>query len=165
MSSPKDSGLLRGGGGDVAASKVLSICADLQTQGFSRVPPFSIGKIEKRMEDYAAAHGMDLPDEIYMTAHGNHSVAHALRDEKVAAGKTVSPSELAQFAKNRRSMELYYDNKTKNFTYSDGKNKYILYPNEVIKTRGGKTKKVAFLTAQKLHPNEIFNGRRYDKIE
>lgn len=165
MSSPKDSGLLRGGGGDVAASKVLAICADLQSQGFSRVPPFSIGKIEKRMEDYANAHGMDLPDEIYMTAHGSHSIAHAMRDEKAADGKTVSPTDLAQFARDRRSMDLYYDTKKKNFTYVDGKNKYILHPNEEIKTKNGKIKKVAFLTAQKLSPNELFNGRRYDKIE
>lgn len=117
------------------------------------------------MEDYAAAHGMDLPDEIYMTAHGSHSIAHAMRDEKASVGKAVSPSDLAQFARDRRSMELYYDNKTKNFTYTDGKNKYILYPNEVIKTRCGKTKKVAFLTAQKLHSNETFKGRRYDNIK
>lgn len=165
MGSPKDSGNLRGGGGDVAAAKVLSICADLQTQGYSRMESFSIGRIERRMEDYGKDNSMELPDEIYMSAHGSHSIAHAMRAEKAAAGKTVDPKDLAQFAKDRRSMELYYDHATQNFTYVDGNNKYILFPKEVIKLRGVKVKKVAFLTAQKLHPKETFNGNRFDKIE
>lgn len=129
------------------------------------MPPFSIGKVVKRMEEYASKHGIDLPDEIYMTAHGSHSIAHAMRDEKANAGKTVDPLDLAKFARHRVNMDLYYDHKTKNFIYSDGRNKFILHPNETIKISGQKVKKVGFLTAQKLNTNEVFSGTRFNKIK
>lgn len=61
-------------------------------------------------------------------------------------------------------MDLYYDSRTGNFTYTDGNTKYILHPNYDIKMSGGKRKLVNFITASKVIDKYEFRMKEYKKI-
>ena len=48
---------------------IASVLADIVRKGFSSIPPFSIGKVEARMAQFAQAHAITLAsDELYMSA-------------------------------------------------------------------------------------------------
>ena len=145
-----------------AGEKIRAVLEDIRRQGFSRAKPFTVGKVEKRMERFAESNGITLAKGgLYMTSS---ALAHATRDSKKAKGLTVSGSELASFPKRRRGMRLYYDHDVKTFLYVDGSNKYAVHPNYEVKMPNGKKKVVNFITAQKLSKDERFNGKRYEKI-
>jgi len=61
------------------------------------------------------------------------AIAHATRDNKKTKGLTISDADLASFPSKRKKMDLYYDSRTGNFTYTDWKSKYIVHPNYSIK--------------------------------
>lgn len=145
------------------ASRAISqVISDINAQGYSRIKPFKIGKVEQRMKDYANSHSVVLGgSDVYM---GSDTISHALRDSKVGKGIAVSSKELIDFPKDRKSMSLYYDKDVKTFLYVNEKSKFILHPNKKIKTESGKKVVVNFVTAQKLSKDENFNGKRFDKI-
>ena len=144
-----------------AKEKILSVLSDIRQQGFSRISPFKIGSVEKRMNDFASRNGIELGSkDVYMSSS---AIAHATRDSKQAKGITVSGSDLASFPVNRKKMDLYYDSTTKNFTYTNGNTKYIVHPNYRLTLPDGKKKVVNFITASKTDGKE-FNQRNYTKI-
>lgn len=145
-----------------AKKKILSVLSDIKRQGFSRISPFKIGGVEKRMSDFAKRHGIELGStEVYMSSS---AIAHARRDSKRAKGLCVSDKDLASFPSKRKKMDLYYDTDLGTFVYVGGGNKYAIHPNYEIKINGEKKKIVNFVTAQKLSNKETFNGKRYKRI-
>lgn len=148
---------------DSTKGKILSVLSDIKRQGFSRISPFKIGGVEKRMSDFAIRNGIELGSEdVYMSAS---AIAHATRDSKQAKGLVVSDADLVEFPIKREQMDLYYDTKTRNFTYTDGKNKYIIHPSYEIKMPEGKRKIVNFVTASKQLDKYEFRMDKYKKIE
>lgn len=144
-----------------ARDNIVSVLSDIRRQGFSRISPFKIGSVEKRMSNYARENGIELGSrDVYMSSA---AIAHATRDSKQAKGLAVSDSDLASFPSRRKKMDLYYDSTTKNFTYTDGKTKYIVHPNYRLTLPDGKKKVVNFITASNTDGNE-FNQRNYTRI-
>jgi hypothetical protein len=135
---------------------------DLKTQGFSREKPFHIGFVEGRMMRFAKANGVELErGSIYMRVN---EISHALRDTKNEKGIAVSSRELISFPQRRTSMDLYFDKKTKNFTYVDGHSKYIVSALKNKKVKVSNKKVSYFVTAQKLNRKEVFDGERFMKV-
>lgn len=144
-----------------AREKIMAVLSDIKRQGFSRVSPFKIGGVEKRMREYAERNGIELGSkDVYMSSK---AIAHATRDTKRAKGLAVPDEELAAFPGKRKKMDLYYDSTTKNFTYTDGTAKYIVHPNYRLTLPNGKKKVVNFITASRTDGKE-FNQRNYTKI-
>ena len=108
---------------------IAAVLDDISQKGFSSVMPFSIGRVEVRMVQFADANGIELAsDELYMSAK---QLQHSMRASKNAKGLVVDAAELIAFPQSRFSMELYYDGEC--FIYTDGLSKFIVHPNYKMK--------------------------------
>lgn len=140
----------------------MTVLSDIRRQGFSRITPFKIGSVEKRMSDFAKSNGIDLGSrDVYMSSS---AIAHATRDSKRAKGLSVPDEDLTAFPSRRKKMDLYYDTRTGNFTYTNGKSKYVVHPNYEIKIPGGRRKLVNFITASRIESKQEFIMSKYTKI-
>lgn len=78
-------------------------------------------------------------------------IHHALRYNKVNAGKSVTPDELKHFIENIDSYSMYYDSLKKNIVFATTQNgrstKYIVSPNQKVKINGEKIITNLFTTA------------------
>ena len=140
---------------------IAAVLEDISKKGFSSVMPFSIGRVEVRMVQFADANGIELAsNELYMSAK---QLQHSMRASKNAKGLVVDASELIAFPQNRFSMELYSDGEC--FIYTDGQSKFIVHPNYKMKVNREQVKLVNFITATRRTDKKEFNGKRYVKIE
>jgi hypothetical protein len=149
-----------------SGNKIRSVLMDLKMYGYSKRKPFTIGRVEKRMMDYAKRNGIELGSKsIYMSVK---SLTHSQRPNKQSKKLSVDDYELINFPKARKRMKLYFDNNTdkkkRNFVYVSNTSKFIIHPNYEIKFKNGKTKVVNFITAQRLNKNERFDDGRFEKI-
>lgn len=145
-----------------ASQKNADVIDEIERNGHSRAEPFAIGKVEKRMKDFAEKEGITLASSsIYIRPH---DIGHALRDDKKAKGINVSPEELRQFPNNKKRMALYYDKYDNKFIYTNGTTKYIINPDYKIKIRREKIKVVIFLTATKINNMDEFLLEKYIKV-
>ena len=146
--------------GDSIELKIAGVLSDIRQKGYSSVQPFSIGKVEERMAQFAQANGVILAsDELYMSAK---QLQHCMRTSKGAKGLVVDDADLIGFPKNRFQMNLYYDGEC--FIYTDGNSKFIVHPNYQMKVSREVVKLVNFITATKRTDKKEFNGKRYIKI-
>ena len=144
-----------------ACQTIAKVLDDIKTQGFSRISPFSIGLVEQRMQRFAKQHGIPLASkDIFMDSKHIKHATRALKEEK---NIKVPERDLIKFPIKRRKMSLFYDKRTSNFTYTDGKNKFIVHPNYSLKMPNGKMKVVNFITASKVDGTE-FNQKNYIKV-
>jgi hypothetical protein len=140
--------------------KIIEVLSDIRQKGYSSVQPFSIGKVEERMELFAQANTVTLAsDELYMSAK---QLQHSMRASKGAKGLVVDDADLIGFPKNRFQMDIYYDGEC--FIYTDGTSKFIVHPNYQMKVSREVVKLVNFITATKRTDKKDFNGKRYIKI-
>ena len=110
-------------------SQITAILTDIRQKGYSSVQPFSIGKVEERMMQFAQANAITLAcDELYMSAK---QLQHCMRASKATKGLVVANSDLIGFPQNRFQMDLYYDGEC--FIYTDGQSKFIVHPNYQMK--------------------------------
>ena len=71
---------------------IAAVLEDINQKGFSSIHPFSIGKVEVRMTQFAAVNGIELgSDELYMSAK---QLQHCMRSSKNAKGLVVDAAEL-----------------------------------------------------------------------
>ena len=125
--------------------------------------PFSVGRIEKRMADYARENNIELASKsLYMS---DERLSHALRKSKRDAGKTANEDALAEFPQKRYKMKLYYETKSKTFVYHDNVNKYVIHPNYEIRSKEYKGKNVIMITASKLTDINEFRMQKYKEIK
>lgn len=109
--------------------QIASVLSDIRQKGYSAVQPFSIGKVEERMMQFAQINGVILAsDELYMSAK---QLQHSMRASKEAKGLVVDDADLIGFPQNRFQMDLYYDAEC--FIYTDGISKFIVHPNYKMK--------------------------------
>lgn len=140
---------------------IAIILSDIRQNGFSTVPPFSIGKVEERMIRFAQSNEIMLgSDEIYMSVK---QLQHSMRASKNTKGLVVSDTELINFPKKRFQMDLYFDGEC--FIYADECSKFIVHPNYKMKVSREVVKLVNFITATRRTDKNEFNGKRYIKIE
>lgn len=140
---------------------IATVLDDINQKGFSSVLPFSIGSVEIRMSQFAAANGIVLgSDELYMSAK---QLQHCMRQSKNAKGLVVDAAELLAFPQSRFTMDLYYDGEC--FIYTDGLSKFIVHPNYKMKVSREQVKLVNFITATRRTDKKEFNGKRFVKIE
>lgn len=115
--------------------QIAAVLSDVRQMGYSSIQPFSIGKIEERMVQFAQITGVTLAsDKLYMSAK---QLQHSMRASKKAKGLVVDDADLIGFPQNRFQMDLYYDGEC--FIYTDGTSKFIVHPNYQMKIsrRGG----------------------------
>jgi len=140
--------------------QIVELLNDIRQKGYSSVQPFSIGKVEERMMQFAQANAVTLAsDELYMSAK---QLQHCMRNSKGAKGLVVDDADLIGFPKNRFQMDLYYDGEC--FIYTDGTSKFIVHPNYQMKVSREVVKLVNFITATRRTDKKEFNGKRYIKI-
>ena len=141
--------------------QIAQVLADISQKGFSSVQPFSIGKVETRMMQFAQVNAITLAsDDLYMSAK---QLQHCMRPSKAMKGLVVDDADLISFPQNRFHMDLYYDGEC--FIYTDGTSKFIVHPNYQMKVSREVVKLVNFITATKRTDKKEFNGKRYVKIE
>lgn len=164
----KTSGGLRGGSSGVtpaeASAKISKVIADIQSKKYSSEQPFSIGKVDYEIKEFAKNNGITLAsDDIYMSAA---QIGHTLRDSKVERDIAISASHLEEFPLRRSSMELYHDKSNGNFVYLDRerREKFVIHPNYSMKISKKKTTKVNYITASKTDVRE-FKMTKYAKIK
>ena len=140
--------------------QIAAVLSDIRQKGFSSVQPFSIGKVEERMIQFAQVNAIVLAsDELYMSAK---QLQHCMRASKGAKGLVVADAALIGFPQNRFRMDLYYDGEC--FIYTDGASKFIVHPNYQMKVSREVVKLVNFITATRRTDKMEFNGKRYIKI-
>ena len=123
--------------------------------------PFSIGKVEERMMQFAKANAITLAsDELYMSAK---QLQHCLRASKATKGLVVTDADLIGLPQNRFQMDLYYDGEC--FIYTDGQSKFIIHPNYQMKVSREVVKLVNFITATRRTDKKECNGKRYIKVQ
>lgn len=146
---------------NLAVRKIREVLSDFYTQGYSRARPFTIGRVERRMEKFANDNNIILGSKhLYMSTR---SISHALRDEKIEDGLAVPSIEIANFPLNRRNMDLFWDGEV--FVYTDYNYKYIVHPNKEIKISKREKRKVLFITAGEVtNPLEFLNSGRYTMV-
>ena len=141
-------------------SQIASVLEDIRRQGYSSVQPFSVGKVEMRMIQFAQVNAITLAsDELYMSAK---QLQHCMRASKGAKGLVVDDADLIGFPKNRFQMDLYYDGEC--FIYTDGKSKFIVHPNYKMKISRELVAHVNFITATKVKDPMEFTLPKYQKI-
>ena len=141
-------------------SQIASVLSDIHQKGFSSVQPFSIGKVEERMINFAQAKGITLAsDDLYMSAK---QLQHSMRASKGAKGLVVADVDLLNFPKNRFQMDLYYDGEC--FIYTDGQSKFIVHPNYIMKISRELIAKVNFITATRVKDPAEFTLPKYKKV-
>ncbi len=114
---------------DAIETLIKSVLTDINQKGYSSVQPFSIGKVEERMMQFANSNAITLAsDELYMSAK---QLQHSMRASKATKGLVVTDADLIGFPQNRFQMDLYYDGEC--FIYSDGVSKFIVHPNYKMK--------------------------------
>ena len=139
---------------------MATILSDIRQKGFSSMQPFSIGKVEKRMMQFAQANAIILAsDELYMSAK---QLQHCLRASKATKGLVVTDADLIGLPQNRFQMDLYYDGEC--FIYTDGQSKFIIHPNYQMKISRELVAKVNFITATKVKDPAEFTLPKYQKI-
>lgn len=129
-----------------------------ETQGFSRIKPFSIGRIGADVERYARLNGIQLGSNTIMFSY--KFVAHALRESK--GDKRVSKNDIVNFPINKNKMDKYYDGEC--FIFTDYKVKFIVHPNYELKMTNGKRLKANIITAGKVTDATEFELPKYDRI-
>jgi len=139
---------------------IALVLMDIRQRGYSSVPPFSIGKVETRMMQFALQHSITLAnDELYMSAK---QLQHCMRASKSAKGLVVADSDLIGFPQNRFQMELYFDGEC--FIYTDGQSKFIVHPNYKMKISRELVAQVNFITATRVKDPAEFTLPKYQKI-
>ena len=139
---------------------ISAVLNDIRQKGFSSVQPFSIGKVEERMMQFAQANSVILAsDELYMSAK---QLQHCMRASKGVKGLVVDDADLMDFPQNRFHMELYYDGEF--FINTDGQSKFIIHPNYKMKISREVVKQVNFITATKVKDPMEFTLPKYHKI-
>ncbi len=142
-------------------SQIAAILNDIRQKGYSSMQPFSIGKVEERMMQFAKANAITLAsDELYMSAK---QLQHCLRASKATKGLVVTDADLIGLPQNRFQMDLYYDGEC--FIYTDGQSKFIIHPNYQMKVSREVVKLVNFITATRRTDKKEFNGKRYVKVQ
>lgn len=147
-----------------ASVHIGNIIADIESKGFSRESPFTIGRIESEMRQYANEHGIEISsDEIVMSVK---QITHTLRDSKAGKGIGISPEHLAEFPLRKSGMELYHDSTNNNFIYFDRvrNEKFVVHPNYEMKIKRAKGKVVNYITASRTDPTE-FGMSKYTRIK
>lgn len=138
---------------------IKTVLADIRQKGYSSIRPFTIGKVEQRMLQFAQIHNVTLgSDELYMSAK---QLQHCMRASKDAKGLVVDEADLIGFPQNRYSMDLYYDGEC--FIYTDGQSKFIVHPNYKMKICCEVVKQVNFITATKVKDPMEFTLPKYQK--
>ena len=141
-------------------SRIEAVLNDIHQKGGASIQPFSIGKVEMRMTQYAQANDITLAsDDLYMSAR---QLQHCLRASKSVKGLFDDDADLINFPQNRFQMDLYYDGEC--FIYTDGSSKFIIHPNYQMKVSREIVKLVNFITATRRTDKKEFNGKRYIKI-
>lgn len=146
-----------------ASKKIANALQEFEQKGYITSKPILVGFVEDEVFEYSKKIRNPLQNRtMYFTGK---SLVHARRVSKTNADIAVSPADFETFPCTKSSMHIYYDTETKRYTYTDGKNKFILEPNVPIKMCDGKILVVSLVTATKMRATDEFNMQKYVKLK
>ena len=125
--------------------------------------PIRVGDVDKAVQEHAKANGNSLANNsMYFTGKG---LSHSRRASKIRDGIAVSKEDFIKFPLNKSTMKIYYDKTTKNYTYTDGCNKFVLQTNVKVKLKNGKISSSTLVTASKLRDDTEFFMGKYIRLK
>lgn len=144
-----------------ATDKLGTIISDIRNSARITRPAVNVGKVETEVKTFSQTNDIQLGDgNMYFTSK---SISHSLRESKVAKGLAVAPQVIKDFPQTKSKMAVYYDGAA--FVYTDYASKFIVRPNQSVKTENGKTNGVLHITAGVVRDPNEFNNPRYTKIK
>ena len=147
----------------IASANIGNAIKEYNEKGYITSLPINVGKVENEVARHAKSIGKPLENNtMYFT--GN-ALVHSMRDMKQNEGIAVSAKDFKAFPKTKSSMKVYYDKSTGNYTYTNGKNKFVLQPNVRVKLKNGKKSVVSLVTATKMRSVDEFNMGKYELIK
>ena len=147
-----------------SGEKIASVIDDIKRDGYSKVEPFSIGRVEQRMKDFAKENNIQIiGNSIYMRVK---DISHTIRRSKKDKGISITEAELVSFPKRRFKMDVYFDSTDNSFIYVDKgmKAKYVIHTNYNVKTRDGVIVTSNYITATRMKNFEELNLPKYKKV-
>lgn len=146
-----------------ASQNLANALQEFEQKGYITSKPILVGFVEDEVFEYSKKIGNPLQNRtMFFTGK---SLVHARRISKTNADIAVSPVDFETFPYTKSSMRIYYDTETKRYTYTDGKNKFILEPNVPIKMCDGKILVVSLITATKMRATDEFNMQKYVNLK
>ena len=148
-----------------ASQRLAKAIQELDKKGFITSLPICVGKADRTIREHANSIGTPLVnDKMYF--RGN-AIRHAIRSSKEEAGICVSDEDFIAFPTAKSRMEIYYDKSTRNYTYTDKLNKFVVKPNQRIKIATSREKVVSLVTASRLRENGYteFKMGKYIRIK
>ena len=146
-----------------ASQNITNALQEFEQKGYITSQPILIGFVEDEVYEHSKKIGNPLQNRtMYFTGK---SLVHSRRISKTNADIAVSPVDFETFPRTKSSMHIYYDTETKRYTYTDGKNKFILEPNVPIKMCDGKVLVVSLVTATKMRATDEFFMQKYVQLK
>lgn len=143
-----------------AQRKLMAWLYQLHTNGFIGGKTISVGRNEARLVNYAHNEGIELASgHLYISPK---SIAHTFRPLKIEKGIAIDDMAIINFVKDKRHMDLFWDGDA--FIYTDYINKFIVKPNHEIKINRKKTRKVSYVTAERVEHPEEFTLPKYKRV-
>lgn len=134
-----------------------------ETEGKITTLPIRVGDVDKVIQEHAKANGNTLANNsMYFTGKG---LSHSRRASKIRDGIAVSKEDFKKFPMNKSTMKIYYDKTTKNYTYTNGHNKFVLQTNVKVKLKNGKTSSSTLVTASKMRNDVEFAMSKYIRLK
>ena len=147
----------------MASQNIANAIDELIAKGYITSRPILVGDVENEVADFANSIGNPLQNKsMYFTGGG---ITHALRDTKQNKGVAVDNEDFVSFPFSKSKMSIYYDTETKRYTYTDGKNKFIVEPNAKVKLKNEKEAVVSLITATKMRRTDEFCMDKYKKVK
>lgn len=148
---------------DKASEAIGKALDEFAEKGYITARPINVGDVDSVIEKHAKEIGEPLNNKsMYFT---NDALEHTDRDFKKELGKAVGREKLMSFPKDKYSMNIYYDTKTKRYTYANSDSKFVLQPNQRVRLKNGKEAVVSLVTASKIESMEEFNMANYIKLK
>ena len=138
---------------------------EYKEKGFITMAPIYIGVVDPLITAFAASIGKPiLNDSIVFRGK---EIAHSVRATKREKGINVEYNHFIAFPHEMTRMEIYYDTKTGNYTYTDRADKYIFKPNKIIKVACIQTRAFCLITASSFRKdgNTEFSMDKYIKTK
>lgn len=148
---------------DKASEAIGKALDQWENEGKITALPIRVGDVDKAVKEHAKGNGNPLAnDSMYFTGKG---LSHSRRASKIRDGIAVSKEDFKKFPQKKSSMKIYYDKTTNNYTYTDGRNKFVLQTNVKVKLKNGKISASTLVTASKLRDDTEFVMEKYIRLK
>lgn len=145
---------------------VKKLISGIRQNGYAKKNAVIVGTVPDKVVSFAKKHNIQVGGNNILMS--DSAIKHALRPEKVKAGKSVTEEEIINFPKYAGRAGIYFDAGKENFLFVVRKNgrtvKYVFEPNYLLKANGVKRREFTFITAGVIN-DRILKMGVYTKIK